>query len=99
MERNPGIDIMGGSVVDVPLMRSRRFPQGEIFPTDATPLAPLGSRIGGLEVVDKVPTFYMPARSAWRSSAGTRAANGRPRRLLHPRARPAGHRAQPRVEV
>jgi hypothetical protein len=59
MERNPGIDIMGGSVVDVPLMRSRRSPAGEIFPTDATPLVPLGSRVGGLEVVDKVPTFYI----------------------------------------
>ena len=59
MERNPGIDIMGGAVVDVPLRRSRRSPQGEIFPTDAQPLAPLGSRLGGLEVVDKVPTFYI----------------------------------------
>ena len=59
MERNPGIDITGGTVVDVPLMRSRHSPQGEIFPTDAVPLVPLGSRLGGLEVVDKVPTFYV----------------------------------------
>jgi glycosyl transferase family 2 len=59
MERHTQIDIMGGQLVDLPFYRARRLPEGEIFPTGATPLAPLGSFIGGLRVVDKVPTFYI----------------------------------------
>jgi hypothetical protein len=59
MERHAQIDIMGGQLVDLPFYRARRLPEGEIFPTAATPLAPLGSFIGGLRVVDKVPTFYI----------------------------------------
>jgi glycosyltransferase involved in cell wall biosynthesis len=59
MEQHPQIDIVGGQLVDLPFYRARRPPEGEIFPTAATPLAPLGSLIGGLRVVDKVPTFYI----------------------------------------
>ena len=59
MERHPQIDIMGGQCVDLPLYRARPLPEGAIFPTSATPLAPLGSFVGGLKVVDKVPTFYV----------------------------------------
>jgi glycosyltransferase involved in cell wall biosynthesis len=59
MERHPQIDIVGGQLVDLPFYRARRLPEGAIFPTAATPLAPLGSFIGGLRVVDKVSTFYV----------------------------------------
>jgi hypothetical protein len=59
MERHAQIDIMGGQLVDLPFYRARGLPEGAIFPTAATPLAPLGSFIGGLKVVDKVPTFYI----------------------------------------
>jgi hypothetical protein len=59
MDRHPQIDIMGGRVIDLPLRRSRPLPVGEIFPTCATPVVPLGSLIGGLRVVDKVPNFYV----------------------------------------
>jgi Glycosyl transferase family 2 len=59
MQRNPEIDIMGGQLIDLPLLRARSVPAGEIFSTEAKPLMPLGSSIGRLEVVDKVSTFYV----------------------------------------
>lgn len=59
MERHPEIDIMGGRVIDLPFMRSRAVPHGAIFQTDAKPSVALGSRLGGLLVVDKVPNFYL----------------------------------------
>ena len=59
MQRHPEIDIMGGQLIDLPLLRARPVPSGEIFSTGAKPLVPLGSSIGGLEVVDKVSTFYV----------------------------------------
>ncbi len=62
LERHPEIDIMGGKVIDLPLMRARRLPEGDIFDSTARPRAALGSIVGGLRVVDKVPTFYIARR-------------------------------------
>jgi hypothetical protein len=62
MEQHPEIDIMGGKVIDLPLMRARRLPEGDIFDTTARPRAALGSMVGDLRVVDKVPTFYLARR-------------------------------------
>jgi hypothetical protein len=62
MERHSQIDIMGGQLVDLPLLRARPVPAGAIFSTDAKPVAPLGSSVGGLGVVDKVSTFYVARR-------------------------------------
>jgi hypothetical protein len=62
MERHPEIDIMGGQVIDLPLLRVRPLPHGAVFPTAATPLVPIGSLLGGLRVVAKVPTFYVARR-------------------------------------
>jgi hypothetical protein len=62
MEHHPEIDIMGGQVIDLPLLRVRPLPHGAVFPTAATPLVPIGSLLGGLRVVDKVPTFYVARR-------------------------------------
>jgi Glycosyl transferase family 2 len=62
MERHPEIDIMGGQILELPFLRPRPLPQGAIFPTAARPPVALGSRLGGLEVVDKVPTFYLARR-------------------------------------
>jgi glycosyltransferase involved in cell wall biosynthesis len=62
MERHTEIDIMGGQLIDLPFFHKRPLPFGEIFSTDAVPLAPLESAIGGLRVVDKVPTFFVARR-------------------------------------
>jgi len=57
--RNPSIDILGGQLVDLPQLRFRRPPLGQIFATDAQPLAPIGSSIDGMLVCDKVANFYV----------------------------------------
>jgi hypothetical protein len=59
MERHPDVDIMGGQLIDLPLFRARPLPEGAIFATAAAPLVPLGSLVGGMRVVDKVPTFFV----------------------------------------
>jgi glycosyltransferase involved in cell wall biosynthesis len=62
MERHPEIDITGGRLIELPLFRTRPLPFGAIYPTAATPLMPLGSRVAGLRVVDKVPSFLIARR-------------------------------------
>ena len=62
MARQPEIDIMGGQVIDLPFHRRRQPPRGRIYVTPAKPRVPLGSRLGGLEVVDKVPNFFLARR-------------------------------------
>jgi hypothetical protein len=62
MGQHPEIDIMGGRLIDLPLFHTRPLPFGKIFPTAATPLVPLGSMLGGMKVVDKVPTFFLARR-------------------------------------
>jgi glycosyltransferase involved in cell wall biosynthesis len=62
MSRYPEIDIMGGRLIELPLLRARRLPFGDVFPTSAKPIVPLGDRLGGLQVVDKVPTFFIARR-------------------------------------
>jgi glycosyltransferase involved in cell wall biosynthesis len=55
----PRIDILGGQLIDLPLLRRRRPPIGQIFATDATPLLPIGSTLDGLTICDKVANFYI----------------------------------------
>jgi len=59
LARQPAIDILGGLLVDLPLLRHRRPPVGPIFPTTAQPLVAIGSRVDGLLVCDKVTNFYI----------------------------------------
>jgi glycosyltransferase involved in cell wall biosynthesis len=57
--RNPEIDILGGQLIDLPQLRFREPPLGQIFATSAAPLVPIGSAIDGLLVCDKVANFYI----------------------------------------
>jgi hypothetical protein len=57
--RNDVIDILGGQLIDLPYLRGRRPPLGQIFPTRARPLVPIGSTIDRLLVCDKVANFYL----------------------------------------
>jgi hypothetical protein len=59
LARIKSIDIIGGQLVDLPYLRGRRPPLGQIFPTRAQPLVPIGSTIDGLLVCDKVANFYV----------------------------------------
>jgi glycosyltransferase involved in cell wall biosynthesis len=57
MERHPEIDIMGGRLIQLPLSQSSH--PGQIFHTDAKPVRPFGSKIGGLTVCEKVNNFFL----------------------------------------
>jgi glycosyl transferase family 2 len=64
MERFPEIDITGGQLIELPLFSERPLAAvaGTIRPTDAMPRHPIGSSLGGLAVVPKVPTFFVARR-------------------------------------
>ncbi|WP_089940794.1 glycosyltransferase family 2 protein [Candidatus Entotheonella palauensis] len=59
MEDFPEIDILGGKVIDLPLYIAHDLRQAQLLPTKATPVFPLGTHLGGLTVVDKVPNFFI----------------------------------------
>ena len=59
MERWPEIDVMGGQVVNLPFYTTIDYSRAFLFPTEAAPTMPTGSRIGGLPVYDKVPNFFI----------------------------------------
>ena len=53
------IDIMGGMVVDLPLYIVHDYRGAGLFDTGARAVQAAGSRIGGLEVFDKVASFFL----------------------------------------
>jgi len=53
------IDLIGGPVVDIPLMIKRTAERSPIYPTSATPVVPTGTFIGAAQVRDKVPNFFV----------------------------------------
>lgn len=55
----PRIDIMGGTVVDLPFYRVPDYRKTALFPTPHQPLYPTGSTLAGLPVYDKVPNFFI----------------------------------------
>jgi glycosyltransferase involved in cell wall biosynthesis len=59
METNSNVDILGGKVINLPFYKSTDYSQLELFPTDATPVMPIGTRIGTAQVLDKVANFYI----------------------------------------
>jgi len=59
LKRNPSIDILGGQLVDLPLLCFQKPPLGKIFKTQAKPLVAIGSTIDGLLVCDKITNFYL----------------------------------------
>jgi len=61
LERQGAVDLVAGRRLDLPLF-DFKSPKGKIWPTQATPLLPLGSRIDGLEVVDKTPNCFVGRR-------------------------------------
>lgn len=71
LERQPRIDLLGGQLIDLPYLRFRQPPLGRIFPTSALPREPIGSRIDGLLVCDKVANFYIARTAAVRAVGWT----------------------------
>ena len=58
LSKYPEIDLIGGGLVNLPLLR-RSGKGGNIGYCTVPELVPSGTRIGGLEVCDKVPQFYV----------------------------------------
>ena len=56
---NPGVDILAGEVVYLPLRQVTDYADARLFPTDRLPLRDLGTLIDGLPVRNKVPNFYL----------------------------------------
>lgn len=58
LNKYPEIDLIGGDLINLPLLR-RSGRGGNIGYCTVPALVPPGTRIGGLEVCDKVPQFYV----------------------------------------
>jgi glycosyltransferase involved in cell wall biosynthesis len=63
LEKHPEIDLLAGTVVDLPLFITHEFREASLFPTDSEPKIAPGTRIGPAIVLDKVPNFFL-ARTA-----------------------------------
>lgn len=63
----PVVGIMGGAVTNLPLYRGNRSLGRRLYPTGAASLAAPGTRIGPLEVSDKVSNFFLARTEAVRS--------------------------------
>jgi hypothetical protein len=66
LERQARIDLLGGQLIDLPRLRFREPPLGQIFPTAAVPREPISSKIDDLLVCDKVANFYIARTDAVR---------------------------------
>jgi hypothetical protein len=55
----PELDLVGGSVLDLPLFSRRGSPRDLVYPTPRAPRLPLGTRLGRVEICDKVPNFFV----------------------------------------
>lgn len=53
------IDILGGQLIDLPSLRRRPPPVGQIFGTSAKPIVAIGTSLHGLPICDKVANFYV----------------------------------------
>lgn len=67
LEQHPQLDLVGGRVIDLPLFITHDFRRASLFPTSALPKAALGTRLGPVEVVDKVPNFFLARTDAVRA--------------------------------
>jgi len=59
LNRIPEIDIIGGVHVDLPLYIKQDSKNGALWNTASKSLRPQGSRVGNLEVCDKVANFFV----------------------------------------
>lgn len=53
------LDLVGGPVIDLPLLSRRGSTREHVYPTPAQPLTALGTRYGDAIVCDKVPNFFV----------------------------------------
>jgi hypothetical protein len=59
LEQHPELDLVGGNVIDLPLLSGRGSLHDPLYPTTARPRVSLGTRFGDIVVCDKVPNFFV----------------------------------------
>lgn len=67
LDRNPGVDVVGGRVVHLPLWRTADYSSAALYAQRGEPRARQGTLIDGLPVAYKVPNFYIARTDAVRS--------------------------------
>jgi hypothetical protein len=65
--RHPELDLVGGRVIDLPLFITHDFRNAFLLPTSAQSKIAPGARLGAVEVLDKVPNFFLARTDAVRS--------------------------------
>lgn len=59
LRRNPEVDIVGGSVINLPLVQIVDYSTAPLFAYRGEPVLPLDTIVDGLRVVFKVPQFFI----------------------------------------
>jgi glycosyltransferase involved in cell wall biosynthesis len=67
LRQHPQLDLLGGRVIDLPLFITHDFRRASLFPTQAAPKVSPGTRFGAVEVLDKVPNFFLARTDAVRA--------------------------------
>lgn len=67
LARHSQLDLVGGRVIDLPLLITHDFRTASLFPTMARAKIAPGTRFGGVEVLDKVPNFFLARTEAVRA--------------------------------
>lgn len=67
LQQHPQLDLVGGRVIDLPLFITHDFRRASLFPTKAEPKIAPGTRFGAVEVLDKVPNFFLARTEAVRA--------------------------------
>ena len=67
LRRNPGVDLFGGRVLNLPDLTSTNYHHQALLATRGVPRARQGTLIDGLPVLYKVPNFYLARTGSVRS--------------------------------
>ena len=67
LTRHTRLDLVGGRVIDLPLFITHDFRGASLFATNASPKVAPGTRFSNVEVLDKVPNFFLARTDAVRA--------------------------------
>ncbi len=67
LSRHSQLDLVGGRVIDLPLFITHDFRRAALFPTKASSKVAPGTFLGAVEVLDKVPNFFLARTDAVRA--------------------------------
>jgi hypothetical protein len=67
LSRHSQLDLVGGRVIDLPLFITHDFRRASLFTTNASSRLAPGTRLGAVEVLDKVPNFFLARTDAVRA--------------------------------